>query len=308
MKDWFHCSSRLQIIIWAAKLLLLFIGIVTTFLLFKVHLTLSTFPEIWTSLRTFFLSPLYIYIIVNFIILSIAFSSTFQRQNHNYFNSFSYSNSNSNNITSNDGNKKHENYQPIHFQQERHSKEDNSITSLYSSTDLTDKTISNSVSSHTFEPHKLSIQHQLSIEKKPNLKDQSKERVQFSNSFSTDLDDKSAIEDTMEDTWRAIMEAQAKPKAKQFKKSETFGVAPRLVRVNEKIDGVNDFDTVRWARRELNKSETFRDRMSITRDKSMSQDELNRKVEAFINKFNNDIKLQRQESDQRFAEMINRSL
>ncbi|XP_061957319.1 uncharacterized protein LOC133678819 [Populus nigra] len=68
--------------------------------------------------------------------------------------------------------------------------------------------------------------------------------------------------------------------------------------------GGSDDDLVAWARRELRKSDTFNDSMSLRREKSMSQDELNRRAEEFIRKFNSEIRLQRQESKQRFRAMV----
>ncbi|KAI5673879.1 hypothetical protein M9H77_14243 [Catharanthus roseus] len=105
-------------------------------------------------------------------------------------------------------------------------------------------------------------------------------------------------DDTMEGTWRAINGEISKPENKQLKKSETW---PHQKQRN-------------WDKRELKKSMTFNDSISIRcrgglmRDPSMSIEEFNGKVEDFIKKFNNEMRLQRQESEQRYLEMINRSL
>lgn len=45
----------------------------------------------------------------------------------------------------------------------------------------------------------------------------------------------------------------------------------------------------------------------LRRDPSLSQDELNKRAEAFINRFKEDLRLQRKESLNRYVEKINRS-
>ena len=117
-------------------------------------------------------------------------------------------------------------------------------------------------------------------------------------------------DDTLEATWRAIMEGQGKTMKPQLKKSDTWGAriakAEPFHRNGE--GGGGDDDPVAWAQKELKKSDTFNDRASLRRDKSMSPEELNRRAEAFIKKINNQMKLQRLESYQRFREMVNRGV
>lgn len=117
-------------------------------------------------------------------------------------------------------------------------------------------------------------------------------------------------DDSLDATWNAIMEAQGKPVTRQLKKSDTWDVPPRVGRIEaaEKNDGVcgDDGDPVAWVRRELRKADTFNDRGSLKRrDKSMSQDELKQRTEAFIKKINYKMRLERLESEQRLMEMVN---
>ena len=98
-----------------------------------------------------------------------------------------------------------------------------------------------------------------------------------------------------------ITEGRHVPLTRHLKKSETF---------EQHASPAMDHAAV------VPKSETFKDRSSydapppprIKKEPSLGQDELNRRVEAFINKMNEDMRMQRQESLQQFHEMINRGV
>lgn len=150
--------------------------------------------------------------------------------------------------------------------------------------------------------------------------------------------------ETLESTWKKIMESRER----ELKKSETFENRGCLFYMNataldddDVVDDADGADDDLLPRRVL-KSATFRDRTiydnddiiaddgvddddneggrgvaplgwssnmgKIKRELSLSQDELNRRVEAFIKKFNEDMRLQRQQSIDQYMEMINRGV
>lgn len=120
--------------------------------------------------------------------------------------------------------------------------------------------------------------------------------------------------DTLESTWKAITEGRHMPLTRHLKKSDTWENHDR------QIDLLDDDSPPLPA--VVKKSETFHERTNylppppppplttsakLKKEPSLGQDELNRRVEAFINKFNEEMRLQRQQSMQQFMEMINRA-
>ncbi|MCD7460089.1 hypothetical protein HAX54_042822 [Datura stramonium] len=116
-------------------------------------------------------------------------------------------------------------------------------------------------------------------------------------------------QDTLESTWKTITEGRAMPLTRHLRKSDTW----------ETHGGRNPVVTP--PQQKMKKSETFNDRTTadssplltpspggsgkLKKEPSLSQDELNRRVEAFIKKFNEDMRLQRQQSLQQYKKMIN---
>lgn len=114
--------------------------------------------------------------------------------------------------------------------------------------------------------------------------------------------------DTLESTWKTITDGRPMPLTRHLKKSDTWETHVRR-------------DSTRPPKL-TKKSETFNDRSSsskpeklarspqgsgkLGREPSLGQDELNKRVEAFIKKFNEEMRLQRQESLNQYQEMIGR--
>ncbi|XP_004293570.1 PREDICTED: uncharacterized protein LOC101303095 [Fragaria vesca subsp. vesca] len=128
--------------------------------------------------------------------------------------------------------------------------------------------------------------------------------------------------DTLENTWKTITEGRSIPLSRHMKKSDTWDHHGRGGGGGGVNGGVEVDEETSQA---VHKSKTFKDltnqqkvvtmaavnssspaAIKLRKEPSLSQDELNRKVEAFIHKFNEDMRLQRQESLNQFMEMNNR--
>ncbi|KAJ4843462.1 hypothetical protein Tsubulata_006789 [Turnera subulata] len=115
--------------------------------------------------------------------------------------------------------------------------------------------------------------------------------------------------DTLESTWKTITEGRPMPLARHLKKSDTWDSHVR------RDNPTNNPTNTPPSPTKMKKSQTFdenKEQLSrqgsgkLKREPSPSQDELNRRVEAFIKKFNEEMRLQRQESLNQFQEMISR--
>ncbi|XP_074567062.1 uncharacterized protein LOC141823700 [Curcuma longa] len=98
--------------------------------------------------------------------------------------------------------------------------------------------------------------------------------------------------DSLESTWLAITEGRRGSRRNDLKKLDTWSepTAP-------------DEDNVEAATSEMISPPAA---ARLRRDPWPEQEELNRRVEAFIDKFNDEMRLQRQQSMQQFVDMINR--
>ncbi|XP_019170943.1 PREDICTED: uncharacterized protein LOC109166435 [Ipomoea nil] len=121
--------------------------------------------------------------------------------------------------------------------------------------------------------------------------------------------------ETLENTWRMITERNhLLTPAIQLRRSDSFENASADENENHAPPYPRPQD------RDALKSRTFKDRtnydspkaaallppVKARKEPSLSQDELNRRVEAFIKKFNEEMRLQREQSIQQHMEMINR--
>ncbi|KAH0906435.1 hypothetical protein BRARA_J00909 [Brassica rapa] len=98
-------------------------------------------------------------------------------------------------------------------------------------------------------------------------------------------------EDTLETTWRKITEERSTPLKKHLTKSDTWHERSHVQKKEKMTKSDNLYEA----------EETLK----LKREPSPGQEELNRRVEAFIKKFNEEMRLQRLESLAKYNEMVN---
>jgi hypothetical protein len=120
--------------------------------------------------------------------------------------------------------------------------------------------------------------------------------------------------DTLEATWKAITEGQGPPLTRHLRKSETWETVHRAdatdAASHDSSSSSSAFRKCETWSNARNRTDNLPGRpefaVGLRKEPSLSQDELNRRVEAFIAKMNNDMKLQREQSLARYMEMVNR--
>ncbi|CAN6457747.1 unnamed protein product [Victoria cruziana] len=113
--------------------------------------------------------------------------------------------------------------------------------------------------------------------------------------------------ETLENTWKTITDGRPIPLARHLKKSETWETHGRPRHDAVAVTPLKKSDTVKEGRAAGSPSPSpGSGKLGLRKEPSPSQDELNRRVEAFIKKFNEEMRLQRQESLKHYMEMVNR--
>lgn len=270
------------------EMMLLSAGLISTVAMVKgavvpysCEIVVSSLVGFWNSIRCFLSSPLYICIIINFTVMLIAVSSTFNHQETG-------SQDDEINVCVD--------MDIVEAPPRRSTISPNPIKG---SSNLDASPHSNCVEQtpiDKFVVTKLSESKKATYSLSESMKEKNvartKGKVKEDEVMMSSDERENDEEDTMEATWKAITGGEKqRTKKKELKKSGTWDVPPRTsVHRMERLDSEEVMPTTpKW--RDLRKSETFNDAVSITlrgglrRDPSISLEEFNKQVEAFIKKF-----------------------
>ncbi|CAH8279635.1 unnamed protein product [Arabidopsis lyrata] len=108
-------------------------------------------------------------------------------------------------------------------------------------------------------------------------------------------------QDTLETTWKKITEGRSTPLTKHLTKSDTWQERAHVQSSPEKKKKMTKSENLN----DINTPAEEEEKTVLKREPSPGQEELNRRVEAFIKKFNEEMRLQRLESLAKYNEMVN---
>ncbi|XP_009604390.1 uncharacterized protein [Nicotiana tomentosiformis] len=343
-------KSIVQSAILTIELLLLSTGLISTFFMLKKAINprylfdmfLFNLKEVFTCLKSFLSSPLYICLFINSVVILILTFSKFHRSTTDFVNIF-LDEKDAQDLQVQDH--ESESPQPQHHEKEDKPKRTNSAIAM----DTVMSFFSRYNNSH---PVLEDIQDEMPCSVKdieidcvqkmsfPDISHLTEAREIISPRLTnpvpqtttrtnyttyTNVQEKVNQEnieeledDSLEATWNAITGGGNKKKKDHIlKKSETWSVEPEPVVVSAQSIGSKDLlPSVASTWKDLRKSLTFNDALSVFRRgglrgdfNSVSAEESNKRFDDFIKKINRERMLQRQESDQRaaFNNMLNRA-
>ncbi|KAL8228174.1 hypothetical protein R6Q57_015758 [Mikania cordata] len=301
------------------KFLLISVAVVSAAVMMKlaVPLMLNTLPAIWSVVVTW-LKPPYLYVVINGIIIAIAASTRIQHEHHHENQSPSSDLPSELPLVSN----------PVSYDVEP------SVTvQPLVDADFETVAVSGPVTVGENEDEDVFVtSRSTGNEVQPEVNFPVKEKQLVSSRFANNRKPakpspegaralrvlKPRKHETLETTWKMITDGRQLPLTRHLRKSDTFD--------NLHHDHRPDESSPLAKTKVVKKSETFKDRTTyanqndypsppatnlspaaggkLKKDVSLSHDELNRRVEAFIKKFNDDMRLQRQESLKQYMEMV----
>ncbi|KAI3697949.1 hypothetical protein L6452_31055 [Arctium lappa] len=126
-------------------------------------------------------------------------------------------------------------------------------------------------------------------------------------------------QETLENTWKTITDGRHMPLTRHLRKSETFenhrpseataaaagGKMKKVMRKAETLKDRTNYDNQNH-RPPSSTTSSPASGGKVRKEGSLSHDELNRRVEAFIKKFNDEMRMQKLESMKQYREMTNR--